>query len=207
MNLLLPLVYILFIAPIFVRFAVRREPGNGNSTGILAEMRAGIRNPPMVLHLIGGLVVGAGLAFAYRAGRITRAISLNGVLGAALIVLGAALLVWSFAAFRSWRLLPKVDAGHQLCTTGPYAIVRHPMYLAIDFAAVGTALCVPTVPVVIGAILMIAGGDARARAEEKALLAAFGNRYRDYMARVSRLLPGRPYVLRCRRGYQRRKLR
>jgi protein-S-isoprenylcysteine O-methyltransferase Ste14 len=33
-------------------------------------------------------------------------------------------------------------------------------------------------------------GDLRARAEEKVLLAAFGDRYREYAARVKRFVPG-----------------
>ena len=92
----------------------------------------------------------------------------------------------SMAALRSWRLLPKIDADHQLCTTGPYAFVRHPMYLALDVLAVGSAVWVPTVPVVTGALLLIVGGELRASLEEQALAQAFGERYRDYAKRVPR---------------------
>jgi len=44
--------------------------------------------------------------------------------------------------------------------------------------------------VLVGTTLVIAGGDIRARAEEKILLQAFGERYRDYMKRARRLIPG-----------------
>jgi protein-S-isoprenylcysteine O-methyltransferase Ste14 len=42
----------------------------------------------------------------------------------------------------------------------------------------------------VGAGLVVLGGDLRARAEERVLLAAFGERYCDYIKRTSRLIPG-----------------
>src|SRR5512144_2763161 len=60
------------------------------------------------------------------------------------------------------------------------------MYLALDVLAVGSAVWVPTVPVVTGALLLIVGGELRARLEEQALAQAFGERYHDYAKRVPR---------------------
>jgi protein-S-isoprenylcysteine O-methyltransferase Ste14 len=64
------------------------------------------------------------------------------------------------------------------------------MYVAVDLLALGSAAWVPTRLVIVGALLLLVGGDLRARAEEKVLVEAFGRRYRDYMTRVRRMLPG-----------------
>lgn len=74
--------------------------------------------------------------------------------------------------------------------TGPYRLVRHPIYRAFDLLGVGIAIASPTAMVIAGAILLIAGGEMRSRAEERALVAAFGRRYEDYMRQVARRIPG-----------------
>ena len=112
------------------------------------------------------------------------------LLGAALIVAGAAILAWALLVFRSWRLLARIEAGHQLCTTGPFRLVRHPIYLSLDLLALGTFLWMPAPLVLLGAILIAVSGDLRARGEERLLARVFGQAYRDYQGRVPRTLPG-----------------
>jgi protein-S-isoprenylcysteine O-methyltransferase Ste14 len=131
-----------------------------------------------------------GLLLALEAGTIARTVTAQGVIGAVMILSADILMAWSFMALQSWRLLPKVDAGHELSTTGPYGLVRHPMYLAVDLLGVGSAVWVTTPVVALAAVLLVIGGDLRARAEEKVLVQAFADRYRSYMRRVRRTLPG-----------------
>ncbi len=110
-------------------------------------------------------------------------------LGAALILAGAALAVWSTAVFRSWRFAAKLDAGHELCTRGPFAIVRHPIYTALDLLALGSFLWLPSILLACAFVAVAFVSDLRGRTEEKLLLATFGDRYRDYLARVRRFVP------------------
>jgi hypothetical protein len=56
--------------------------------------------------------------------------------------------------------------------------------------AAGSFLWIPNALVLAGMLLVFLAGDLRARAEEKVLAAAFGDRYRDYAARVKRFVPG-----------------
>jgi protein-S-isoprenylcysteine O-methyltransferase Ste14 len=109
--------------------------------------------------------------------------------GLALVLLGAALFAWSLWVFRSWRLLAKLDEGHQLCTDGPFGLVRHPIYTALDLLGIGTALWVPNPFVIIGAVLLVVFSDVRARLEERLLVGAFGAAYSTYMARSRRFVP------------------
>lgn len=188
MKLLLVVLQVLFLAPVFVRLAKHTE-GRADE-GFLAEIRAGARQPILVLHGTALVLMWAGLVFALLTGRVARALTVRGALGAAIVLVATLLMCWSLVALRSWRLLPRVGPEHQLCTTGPYALVRHPMYLAIDLLGLGSAVWAPTAPVIVAAVALVVGGDLRARAEEKVLLEYFGDRYRDYMKQARRTIPG-----------------
>jgi protein-S-isoprenylcysteine O-methyltransferase Ste14 len=112
------------------------------------------------------------------------------IAGTAVIALGAFMMCWSLVYFRSWRFRAQLDASHQLATEGPFAWVRHPIYLGLNLLAIGTALWIPTQLSAIAVLLMIVGSDLRGRAEEKLLTARFGDEYRVYMKRARRFVPG-----------------
>ena len=181
--------HVLFFAPVLLRATGRTARDATEQTSLLAEVATGTRKPALVLHGAGLLLLWTGVVFAFVERRVSRAVTGRGVLGAVLVLCAAVLMAWSVRTLRSWRLLPTIDARHELCTTGPYGLVRHPMYLAIDLLGVGSAAWVGTVPIVLAAAVLVLGGDLRARIEEKALVEAFGDRYRDYMKQVRRTLP------------------
>jgi protein-S-isoprenylcysteine O-methyltransferase Ste14 len=112
------------------------------------------------------------------------------IAGTLIIALGAWLMCWALVYFRSWRFRAKLDAGHELATGGPYALVRHPIYAGLNLLALGTAVWVPTPLTWIAVGLMVLGSDLRGRAEEGVLRQAFGDAYRDYCARTRRFVPG-----------------
>jgi protein-S-isoprenylcysteine O-methyltransferase Ste14 len=112
------------------------------------------------------------------------------LVGASVIVSGAALMSWALVYFRSWRFRAKLDQGHQLATGGPFRLMRHPIYMGLNLLALGTAIWVPTAIVWVGFALMVLGSDLRARAEEKLLEQSFGEPYRSYLARTQRFVPG-----------------
>jgi protein-S-isoprenylcysteine O-methyltransferase Ste14 len=74
----------------------------------------------------------------------------------------------------------------KLVTSGPFAIVRHPQYLAGDFIAVAVACLIQHwVTIVVGAIAIATNRVSMIKADRD-LVAKFGEPYRDYMARVPR---------------------
>jgi protein-S-isoprenylcysteine O-methyltransferase Ste14 len=81
-------------------------------------------------------------------------------------------------------------AGHRLITAGPYALVRHPMYLGVMLAAWGSLLLFRTWAV-LGFAIMMFGLVFRARREERVLADEFGDAWRAYAARVPAWLPRR----------------
>ncbi|MFT3781210.1 MAG: isoprenylcysteine carboxylmethyltransferase family protein [Nibricoccus sp.] len=111
------------------------------------------------------------------------------MLGISLILAGTAFAVWSLFHFRSWRFQAKLEIGHQLATTGPFAIVRHPIYASLTLLGVGSALWIPNSLTVIGCVLVALVGDLRGRAEERLLAHVFKKAYVDYKSKVARLIP------------------
>ncbi len=111
-------------------------------------------------------------------------------IGATIIALGAVLVFWARVSFASWRIRAQLDAGHRLATGGPFAVIRNPIYSAMNLLALGTGIWVNDVGAWIGVLLMALGGTLRARAEEPLLEEAFGDEYREYRRRTWRFVPG-----------------
>ncbi len=79
-------------------------------------------------------------------------------------------------------------AEHQLVTTGPFAIVRHPMYLGLTLAAWGGLLIYATWTTLLFALFAPLTA-VRARREETILALAFGEQWREYCQRVPAFVP------------------
>jgi protein-S-isoprenylcysteine O-methyltransferase Ste14 len=114
-------------------------------------------------------------------------------IGALIFFPGLSLVLWGRLAlgknyFVSTGFGAQLFAGHQLVTSGPFAIVRHPMYLGLILAALGGLLLYQTWTMV--AFLVFAPFTLlRARREEKVLSAVFGEQWREYCKRVPAFLP------------------
>ncbi len=141
-------------------------------------------------HMLGFGVMYFGLGQAVLGGQVPEAFPLQRIIGALVILAGAALMCWALLYFRSWRFRAKLEVGHELATDGPFRFVRHPIYLGLNLLALGTALWVPSVLELFAVALLTLGSDLRARAEERLLVQAFGERYRAYKEQTKRFVPG-----------------
>lgn len=117
------------------------------------------------------------------------------VLGSLLYLPGLALIAWGRLAlgsmyFVSTGLGAQLFSNHRLVTSGPYAIVRHPMYLGLLAAAAGSLLIYQTWTT-LAYVLFAPFVLRRARREEQVLAAEFGVQWADYSRRVPGLFPGR----------------
>lgn len=117
---------------------------------------------------------------------------LAGALGAALaLAAGATTVVAQVQMGASWRI--GVEAGERtaLVTCGLFAHARNPIFTGMLAFAGGLALLVPTVPTVVGALLVLVTIEAQVRlVEEPNLLAVHGEDYRRWAATTGRFLPG-----------------
>ncbi|PKO21274.1 MAG: hypothetical protein CVU38_15600 [Chloroflexi bacterium HGW-Chloroflexi-1] len=84
----------------------------------------------------------------------------------------------------------RLHLGHRLITAGPYALVRHPMYLAVITAGIGGLLLYRTWAMLLFAVAMF-GLTVRARREEETLAAEFGPAWEAYCQRAPAWLPHR----------------
>ena len=192
----MPLIYVFHIA-FYLLFLLRLAGGDdappGPATSAPDAPAPAVPHPVrlVLLHSAAFAVLYFGLGQAVLSRRPTRLLfPPHPIFGAAIIVAAGGLLAWALLVFRSWRLLARIERGHQLCTTGPFRLVRHPIYLAFDLLALGTFVWVPTWIILVGVILTVLAGDLRARGEERLLCKVFGDEYRQYQGRVPRTVPG-----------------
>lgn len=90
---------------------------------------------------------------------------------------------------RDWRMGIDPNEKNTLIITGPYALVRHPIYSLQCTLAVLSFLAVPTTLMLIVALLQCVLLQWEARREEKHMLSVHGDVYGDYMRQVGRFLP------------------
>lgn len=112
-------------------------------------------------------------------------------LGAAMSVTGIAFAVAAIVTLgRHYDLTLEVHRGHELVRSGPYAVVRHPVYTGLAVHSLGACLAT-------GNLLFTAGTlavtlpilVARARVEERLMHETFGDGYERYAREVPMLVP------------------
>lgn len=155
----------------------RGERGGASRTPVVANFAAfGL--------FFASLIVSSGSANGFLA-------LLLSLLGSLLAVAGAALVLRSRAELGpAWSFVPKAGEESGLITTGPYRLVRHPIYLGLALLAMGEALAFSSWP----AFLIVVSGIVptfawRARAEEILLSRTFGERYALYQKETGMIIP------------------
>lgn len=110
--------------------------------------------------------------------------------GIALLVAGLGFAIWARVHLgRNWSGTVTLKQGHELIQTGPYALVRHPIYTGLLLAILGSALCRNQWRGVLSVALAAAAFTYKLRLEERWMVETFGDQYRSYRARVRALIP------------------
>jgi protein-S-isoprenylcysteine O-methyltransferase Ste14 len=109
--------------------------------------------------------------------------------GAALVACGLATAVWARVALgRNWGMPMTEKDDPELITSGPYRLVRHPIYSGIGLATIGTALAVSLDWLIVAAVMGVYFGYS-ATMEERTLTKEFPEDYPHYRARTKMLIP------------------
>jgi protein-S-isoprenylcysteine O-methyltransferase Ste14 len=108
----------------------------------------------------------------------------------ALVACGFAFCWWARVHLgQMWSANITLKEGHRIIDTGPYALVRHPIYTGILLSSWATAGVHGNPRSFLGAALVTLAFYLKARREEKLLLAELGPAYERYRRRVPMLLP------------------
>jgi protein-S-isoprenylcysteine O-methyltransferase Ste14 len=109
----------------------------------------------------------------------------------ALAVLGFAFCWWARVHLGTlWSGTVTRKEGHRIVDTGPYGLVRHPIYTGILTAALATALLRGSVLAIAGFALIVVSLTIKARMEEQFLREQLGpDAYDGYRTRTPMLVP------------------
>ena len=150
-----------------------------NYVGILAFVVVGLGSAVTMAGTVSGLP--APLEVAAR------------IVGIVLASIAGLLALWGLRSIGSQMASEaEVRPDTVLVTGGAFALVRHPLYLSILLLWAAGALALLGWVMAIGCLLLVPAFVARARLEERLLVAHFGDAYRDYAARVPMLVPRLP---------------
>lgn len=181
----------LAIALVAVVFSLRRAAGRQEPGA-----RFALRGPVLILATSLFLTVSALLwrPLPLQLGSTSEAIAV--VAGLTLLLGGLTLYLWGLLSLRRMFAISsgfgvRLHANHALVTSGPYAYVRHPMYLAVILSALGSLLLYQTWAALFFAVAMF-GLVIRASREERVLAAEFAAEWEAYASQTPKWLPQLP---------------
>jgi protein-S-isoprenylcysteine O-methyltransferase Ste14 len=110
--------------------------------------------------------------------------------GAALTAAGLLFSIWARHELgRNWSGTVTIKQGHELVTSGPYALVRHPIYTGLLLAFAGSALARGEWRGVLAVLLAFWALWRKLGIEERWMREQFPDAYTAYAGRVAALLP------------------
>ena len=111
-------------------------------------------------------------------------------IGLSITAIGLLFTVWARVHLgRNWSGVVTIKQGHDLIDTGPYSLVRHPVYTGLLIAFIGSAMARGEWRGVLAVLIAWAALWRKLRFEEGWMIERFGERYIAYSRRVPALLP------------------
>ena len=171
----------------FFLFLLRAFWRRSGETGSKRDSRSTIG---ILLQVVGIFAVGVGPPRATLPNFSPK--SLAATAAVILLMAGA---IWLFAASSSalgknWSIVARMRNDHELVRVGPYARVRHPIYLGLLLFLLAMAVALGHWLQLVAALpLYLAGTQIRTQIEDKLLEQKFGDAFRDYRNSTPALLP------------------
>jgi protein-S-isoprenylcysteine O-methyltransferase Ste14 len=179
----LTVVWVAFEVSYFARFVGR--PGS--------RQQDRLSGPALIGGLLLSLCAGSIAAHSVPQATITWNRSCVLGLGLALGVAGVAFRWYAINTLgRFFTMRVTTSADQTVVDTGPNRLIRHPSYTGALMTVFGVLLCSTNWLSSLCFLIAWPGFAYRIRTEERALISALGDPYREYMRRTKRLVP---YVL------------
>lgn len=106
-------------------------------------------------------------------------------------ILGFGFAIWARLHLgRNWSLGVQLKEGHTLIRTGPYALVRHPIYTGLLLVVLGKAIGQGKVAGFVAFAILLIEWKRKSLFEERFMVENFGGEYERYRAEVRGLIPG-----------------
>jgi protein-S-isoprenylcysteine O-methyltransferase Ste14 len=116
--------------------------------------------------------------------------SLVSIIANGIVFAGYMIFVWVMTVNSYLSRTVEVDAGQKIVSSGPYAIVRHPMYFGVSLMYLASPVALASYWAIIPAVVIIPLLVARILNEEEVLLRELTG-YAEYRQKVKyRLMPG-----------------
>jgi protein-S-isoprenylcysteine O-methyltransferase Ste14 len=110
--------------------------------------------------------------------------------GAIMVASGLAFMVWARRHLgRNWSGRVALKQNHELIRSGPYGLVRHPIYSGLLLAILGTAIAFGQWRDAVAFVFIAAAVWRKSRLEERYLAEIFADDYAGYRAQVPALIP------------------
>jgi len=105
--------------------------------------------------------------------------------------MGALVAIWARLSLgTNWSARVTIKEQHELIQTGPYSMVRHPIYSGLLLMVLGTAIEMGQVRGFVALALAFTGWYMKSRTEDIFMEQHFGSEYLQYKRRVKGLIPG-----------------
>jgi len=116
--------------------------------------------------------------------------TLTGLVGIAITLAGLGFAIWARIHLgTNWSGQPVIRIDHTLVQSGPYRIVRNPIYTGILIASIGSTIVIGEFWALAVTIIILVVFIAKIRNEEEFLLEEFGESFIAYKQKVKALIP------------------
>jgi protein-S-isoprenylcysteine O-methyltransferase Ste14 len=110
--------------------------------------------------------------------------------GFVMLAIGLSFTVWARVYLgRNWSGTVTLKQEHELVRTGPYHLVRHPIYSGLLLAILGTAIAIGEWRSLFAFVSVAVGFSFKMKVEERFMEETFLDEYRRYRAEVPALIP------------------
>ncbi len=140
----------------------------------------------MHLHYFLVIIQFAGILYFALTGNVFPENSLVFLFELSSVVIG----LWAIVSMKlhTLTILPSVKQGGRLCVSGPYRVIRHPMYTAVLLLLLGLLINNYSYIGLIVFLVVFVDLIVKMNVEEKILLAHY-DEYKAYMLRTKRIVP------------------